>query len=235
MSKLVELPQDIIDNVIAAAGDDTHLLKQCSLVSSSFHLPSRKQLFSTVTIGDDKTKGIHQLLIQNPDIRTYVRAITVIWDEECIDDRTSELLLAILRLPFCCLESFSIVYEDHRRDLAFYLNPEDHVYDLRCDSWDWDRFSSEMKEALSNIILSSTLKTLCLDEITNVPTTLFLQIDHLTTLKLQSLTPNDFVDEYSLTRAASKGVAPAPIASSSHTVIDRCVWRYGEKHVFQSR
>ena len=233
MAKLVELPQDIIDSVIAAVGNDTHLLKQCSLVSSSFHLPSRKQLFCTVTIGNDKTycQGIHQLFVQNPDIRTYVRAITVIWDEECIDDRTSELLLAILRLPFCCLESFSIVYEDHDGDMVTYLNYED--YALRCEPWDWDCFSSEMKVALSNIILSSTLKTLCLDEITNVPTTLFLQIDHLTTLKLQSLTPNDFVDEYSLTRAASKGVAPAPIASSSHTVIDRCVWHYGEGPVFR--
>ena len=42
----MDIPQDIIDNVIAAVGDDTHLLKQCALVflvasSSSPELPSK--------------------------------------------------------------------------------------------------------------------------------------------------------------------------------------------------
>jgi hypothetical protein len=30
MAKSVEIPQDIIDNVIAAVGDDRDLLKQCT-------------------------------------------------------------------------------------------------------------------------------------------------------------------------------------------------------------
>jgi hypothetical protein len=38
----------IIDNVIAAVGDDKHVLKQCALVPSSFLLPSHKQLFSEI-------------------------------------------------------------------------------------------------------------------------------------------------------------------------------------------
>ena len=231
MAKLVEVPQDIIDNIIAAGGEDTDLLKQCSLVSSSFLRPSRKHLFSRITIGSDKTcQGIHQFLIQNPVIQTFVRALTLtestfiqignhIWPKisECqwINHHTS--LLAILRLPFCCLECFSIILREHKLDWYSYY-----------DFLDWNDFSIEMKDALSNIIRSSTLKTLCLNGITNVPTTFLLHIAHLNTLELHSLTPNHFCEENysSLTRAASKAVTPM----ASHTVIDRCVWHYGEKH-----
>ena len=226
----VELPQDIIDNVIAAVGDDTHLLKQCSLVSSSFLRSARKHLFSRITISSVETcDGIHQLLVQNPLIQTFVRAI--ILTESMPRWRVTPKwingtsLLAILRLPFCCLERFSIVLqEDDEYELAFVLSEEYLPSGL--ETWDWNYFSNEMKDALSNIILSSTLKTLCLDGITNVPTTFFLRFAHLSILELHSLTPNDFCDESSLTLAASKGMAPM----ISQTVIDRCVWRYGERH-----
>ena len=209
----MEILQDIIDSVIAAVGDDTHLLKQCCLVSSSFLLPSRKQLFSRarVTIRSEETsKGIHQFLVQNPVIQSYVRAIALIhsspYYSECqwMNDTS---LFAILRLPFCYLECFSII------------SPR--------TSWDWNCFSSEMKDALLNIILSSTLKTLYLGGITNVPITIFLHIAHLTTLELDSISPSDFCDgnSSSLTQAASK---VAPVAS--HTVVDRCVWRFETVH-----
>ena len=228
MTKSVELPQDIIDNVIAAGGDDTDFLKQCSLVSSSFLHPSRKHLFSRITLGSDETcQGIHQFLIQNPVVQTFVRAITLTesmpnWrmTPEWINGTP---LLAILQLPFCCLECFSIVLrEDDEQAMTFWLTE-----DVPPDVWDWNDFSSEMKDALSNIILSSTLKTICLNGIINVPTTFFSRITHLTTLELHSLTPDDFCDENSSTRAASRRVA----RMASHTVIDRCLWRYREEHV----
>ena len=107
------------------------------------------------------------------------------------------------------LECFSI---DVRRN---YWDP---------NPWGWNSFSSDLKDALSNIIHSSTLKTLSLDGITKVQITFFLHIVHLTTLELRFLLPNDFADENSssLTRAASKGVA----SMASHSVIDQCVWRF---------
>ena len=238
MTKLVELPQDIIDNVIAAGSDDTDLLKQCSLVSSSFLHTSRKHLFSRITIGSYKTcQGIHQFLIQNPVVQTFVRAITLTesmpdWPGGiCPPWLNGTSLLAILRLSFCCLECFSIVLREHDDwpDGPIPL----WVEDAPPGYWDWNYFSSEMKDALSNIILSSTLKTICLDGIVNVPTTFFLHITHLTRLELHSLTPNCFYDENSstlpVTRAASKGVRPM----ASHTVIDRCVWRFGEVHAYR--
>ena len=210
MVEYLEIPQDIIDNVIAAVGDDRRLLLQCALVSSSFLLPSRKKLFSRITLSCDQScQGIHQVFVRNPVIRSYVRAITL---TESIWTLASEFpnwiygtsLLAILRLPFCRLEYFSIC--------GGLVN------------WNWNSFSCELKDALSNIIRSSTLKTLSLKGITNVPITLFFHL-HLTTMELY-LSPNDFFfdeNSNSLTRIASKGMTPvAPIAC--HTVIDQCVW-----------
>jgi hypothetical protein len=221
----MEIPQDIIDNVIKAVGDDTHLLKQCAIVSSSFLRPSRKRLFSRISLGsDEKCQGIHQFLVQNPVVQSFVRTITLDgWDlktSKSMKFMNSTSLLAILLLPFCCLERFSIIVYRGDRDW---------------DPWNWNSFSSEMKDAISNIIQSSTLKTLSLKGIFKVPITIFLQTAHFTTLELHSLSPHDFVEENSssesLTWAASKGVAPMP----SHTAIDRCVWRLGQQHVHGTR
>ena len=225
MAKSVEIPQDIIDNIIAAVGDDNHLLKQCGLVSSSFLRTSRKHLFSRITISSDETcVGILQFLVQNPDIQSFVRAITLTesmpkWYTfpEWLNGTS---LLAILRLPFCCLESFSIILREPESDIDGYSEP-----------WDWDYFSSEVNDALSNIVFSSTLKTLCLNGIINVPTTFFFHTAHLTTLELHSLTPNDFCDENysSLTRAVSREVTPM----DPNIVVDRCVWHFGMEHAQQ--
>jgi hypothetical protein len=202
MANSVAIPQDIIDNVIAAVGHDKHVLKQCALVSSSFLLPSRKQLFSEISLrGDQASQRLHQYLVQNPVIQSFVRDITINQEWNTTSELNSTSLLAILRLPFCCLERFSII---------------------SWHPWHWNSFSSEMKDALSNIIHSSTLKTLYLKKVVNVPITLFLGIVHLTKLELDCLSPNDFGGEQSssLTSTALKGVA----TTASHTVIDHCVW-----------
>jgi len=107
----MEIPQDIIDHVIAAVGHDEHLLKQCALVSSSFLRPSRKKLFSQIILSgwDETSQRLHQVLIQNPVIWTFVRSIAI---TQYLEDETSKCqlnsTLAILQLPFCCLERFSI-------------------------------------------------------------------------------------------------------------------------------
>jgi hypothetical protein len=226
MAKSVEIPQDIIDNVIAAVGDDRDLLKQCTLVSSSFLFPSRKQLFSRITLkGDQNCQGIHQFLVQNPVIQSFVRTITLTDHYFLISDMMNPKfpdwingtsLLAILRLPFCRLECFSIRGKRYHASSSSWNKNS-------ISTWNWNGFSSELKDALMNIIHSSTLKTLFLEDIFNVPITLFLHL-HLTTLDL-SLYPNDFYDDFdensnSLIQVASEGVAPI----ASHTVIDRFVW-----------
>ena len=207
MAKSLEIPQDIINSVIAAVGEDTLLLKQCALVSSSFLLPSRKQLFSRITLRNDKTcRGIHQLLVQNPIIQSSVRSINLYmdWDLSGFTLINGTSLPAFLRLPFCCLERFYI-------DLS-----------RAAQSLDWNSFSSELKDALSNIIHSFNLKILSFRGITNVPTTFFLHIVHLTTLELYGVSPIDSGYEISspLIRV-SNGVAP----KTSHVVVDRLIWR----------
>ena len=214
MAKSVEIPQDIIDNVIAAVGDDARLLKQCTLVSSSFLLPCRKQLFSRISLDSNETcQGVQQFLVQNPVIQSFVRSISLKPEHTYSSDMSFEWvngtsLLAILRLPFCRLDFFSInVHREHRWAVETLFT--------------WNSFSSELKDALSNIIHLSTLKTLSLTNITQVPFAFFLHIVHLATLELRSLLPYDFdgKNSSSLIRAALKGV-----------VIDRCVWSFGVEH-----
>jgi len=205
MASSVAIPQDIIDSVVEAVGNDKHVLKKCALVSSSFLRPSRKQLFSEISLRSNRdSKRFHQFLVQNPVIQSFVKNIAIIqhWGSKTSEFQNSTSLLAILRLPFSRLESLSITCA-HR------------------DSWNWNSFSYELKDALSNIIHSPTLKTLYLEGLFNVPITLFLGV-HLTNLELDSLSPNDFDGEQSssLTPAASKGVA----TTASHTVIDQCRW-----------
>jgi hypothetical protein len=215
----MDIPQDIIDNVIAAVGDDTRVLKQCTLVSFSFFHPSRKQLFSRIILRNDQTsQGIHHFLVENPVIQSYVRSITLTDDNDSQEAwrnpkwMNGKSLLAILRLPFCCLECFSI-------DVHPYWAP---------NSYNWnDDFSSDLKDALSNVIHSSILKIISLKGITNVPITVFLHIVHLTTLELHSILPFEFSDQSSSsqTQAASKGVTPM----ASDAVIDQCIWSFGRR------
>jgi hypothetical protein len=140
------------------------------------------------------------LLVEHPVIQSFVKKIAINgdwgWHYKTVDpdlrlNRPS--LIAILRLSFCCLESFSI----------------NMVYPSVLD---WNGCKSELKDALSTIICSSTLKTLRLKRV-SVPITLFHGI-HLTMLELSSLSPNFFDGEQ------SRLLMPA----ASHTVIDQCVW-----------
>ena len=185
----VEIPQDIIDSVIAAVGNDASLLKKCALVSSSFLLPSRKQLFSRFTLKSDQTcQRIHQILVQNPIIQSFVRSISfndVEYENfEWIHGSTS--LLAILRLPFPCLECFSI-----RLGNVWGYDPWNDLWnDLYIQSTrNWDSFSSELKEVLSNIVHLPTLKTLTLKGIPKVPITSFLHSSRMSTLQHWSCIP----------------------------------------------
>ena len=211
MAKL-DIPQDIIDNVIDVVADDTNSLKQCSLVSSSFLLPSRKHLFSRISIrGERSCEGIHQLLLQNPFIQPCVKSITMNFSRyrQWVDNTS---ILVILRLPFCCLERFAIYLP--RNSSHCQWDAMDWNHD--CESWDWNYFGNEFREALGNIMLSSTLKTLSLNGITNLPISFFVYIAPLTTLELDTISPSDFFDD-----SSSLQIHPA-----SNGVIERCVWRF---------
>lgn len=224
MASSAEIPQDIIDNVIAAVGDNRRLLKQCALVSTSFLLPSRKRLFSNIFLTDEletsqKNQNLHQLFVQNPVMQTFVRSIEIDLGFSAsettitMDDTGTPSLLAILRLPFCCLESLSVTSSSS--------------CGLRTAGRRGISLSSELKAALSNIVYSSrsTLKTLHLESVSNVPISLVLDIVHLTELELVSIFPEDFDFDHpsSLIPADSKG-----IATTAYPVIDQCMWYFWE-------
>ena len=199
MANSVAIPQDIIDNIIEALDNDSLLLRTCALVSSSFLLPCRKRLFSSLYLTDDQAcQRLYQFLIENPVVQSFVRSIDIV---SC---RASQFpqwnctsLIAILRLTFCCVESFSI----------YIRNPSN-----------WNDFSSEVKDALSTIIHSSTLQTLDLTQI-NMPITFFQGI-HLAKLVLNFLWLDGKQPSF-LTPAASEGEATA-----SHTVLEECELRF---------
>ena len=195
---MVEIPQDIIDNIIETLAvddyDDGRFLKRCAVVSSSFLLPCRKHLFSKLSLRFDETcQSLHQFLVENPGVLSFVRSIAIKPTYPRQWNRT--WFIAILRLPFRCLESF---YIDNKH---YQLN------------WNKD-FSSELKDALLSIIHSSTLKNFYLENIFRVPTMMFLGIN-LTTLGLTNLLRNNFDD------VQSRVVTSEEVAT---TVVDHCVW-----------
>jgi hypothetical protein len=203
MANSQTIPQEIIDLVIAAIGDDKPSLKQCALVSSQFLPPSRRQLLSEITIrGRRSSEGILLFLSSNAVFPSLVKSLALRGSIGAWLHRRT--LLDILRLQFCCLESFAIDAWDRQ-------------------GWNWNNFSSELRDAFSDIIHSDTLKHLFLGKVVNVPISL-LDTVHLTRLDLYSLSPNDFVGEQSssLTPAASEGVT----GTASHTVIDQCGWYF---------
>jgi hypothetical protein len=217
------IPLDIIENILSEIGDDTPLLQQCSLVSSSFHLFSRKHLFSEVFIKSAQTcRRLHLVLVQNPEIPPLIRKIRIL---DPGNNRSSHVLspemgwingdslFNILQFPFRflrCLE-FSIAKADYTRNL----------YPL-----DWTCLRNELKAALSSIVQLSTLETLSLDGINHLPTTFFLNIARLMTLELTFLSPDLFCDENtsSLTRAASNLNLKEVMSITSQ--VDQCVWRF---------
>ena len=116
-------------------------------------------------------------------------------------------LIAILRLPYSCLESFSIQMSG------------------RHPKWNWNDFSSELKDAISSFIHLPTLQTLSLDNI-DMPITL-LQGIHLTTLELSEISPKGLDAKQSslLTPEGMETTAPQDM------VIDQCLWYFFYKPV----
>ena len=226
---MVTIPQDIIYNIIEEVANldlslganharyNKRLLKKCALVSSSFLLPCRKHLFSRIILWRVRScQRLHKFLVENPVVQSFVRSISISLSfKERLDCPS---LIALLRLPFCCLESFSFYGLMKMRVVVH-----------------WNEFSDELKDALSTVIHSPTLKTLCLEKI-RMPTMLLLGIN-LTKLKLTALKLwlDDFDGKQSgllpVTQATSEGL----VATAPHAVVDHCVWEYVNRLVYGMR
>jgi len=90
----IAIPQEIVDCIIDELhGDDTSL-KNCAMVSRSFHIPSRRSLFSTIYLSSFKeVDQLHELLTSIPQITLDIHTLTVRLSDQVVDSRDQYLVL----------------------------------------------------------------------------------------------------------------------------------------------
>ena len=72
------IPQEVIDNIIDELRGDNTTLKQCTMVSRSFHLPCRGNIFCIVKLDADiEIIRLHHLLASTPRIAGDIRELEV--------------------------------------------------------------------------------------------------------------------------------------------------------------
>jgi len=107
MASSVVIPLDII---VSAIDDHDHRsLKSCALVSSSFLLPCRKRLFSSISLRSERAcQRLHQFLVENPVIQA---------DGRFRVQKSHSSLISDLRL-FYCLKSFYMWHASNWNDFS---------------------------------------------------------------------------------------------------------------------
>ncbi|KAJ7245318.1 hypothetical protein C8J57DRAFT_1362763 [Mycena rebaudengoi] len=72
------LPQDIIDLIVDELAEDERSLKACSLVATTFTIPTRRQLFRVVSLRPlTALQSFSDLLLLSPHIALFVRVLGV--------------------------------------------------------------------------------------------------------------------------------------------------------------
>jgi hypothetical protein len=156
-------PQEIIDKTIDELSDDETTLQQCSTVSRSFHISSRRHLFFSINLFSvQKIVLFHRLLLRTPDIGRNVREIRLTvgdhWggiigsadsERQIVDMEkyvaTSSLLADIF--PFLpCIKSF------------IWLN-----------GVSWNELPSNLRLALVTLFQSPSLTTIDISDVTDFP------------------------------------------------------------------
>jgi hypothetical protein len=168
MVKSLSIPQEIIDSIIGKIDvQDKALLKKCALISHSFLHPSRKQLYSFISLNSGQDcQRLCRMDVQTRYLRLFVKTLHIsdVFAESILNN---EYLLPILRLPLRRLETLSVSSEE-------YYVP-------------WDILTDNMREALWNVIHSSPLTSLTLRSILEVPIDLFLGLTKLHMLDLDDI------------------------------------------------
>ena len=101
----MDIPQDIIDNIIAAVGDVTRLLKQCSLV-----FPSLKQeLRSEAT---NLARGFTKFSSKIQPFHSSVRDITLPEYIDCSDFEILECQWMNSKIPTCHSSTLDLLSRD---------------------------------------------------------------------------------------------------------------------------
>ena len=159
---------DILENVIDHLRGDDSSLKRCSLVSRSFHPPSHRNLFFFIDL--NTTKKIDQLrtlLITSPDIRQYIRQLSVTIRITAPLDVDIEGQVIASLADVCGMLP---VLKDLMWKTSLLLS--------------WDAFSSELQSALVNLFRSPTLTTLRIGELEKFPLSVFHNTSSIKKLEL---------------------------------------------------
>jgi hypothetical protein len=168
--------QELIDVILDELSSDGATLKQCSTVSRSFHLSSRRHLFCFIELNTiQMVIRLHRLLISSPDIVSNIHKLEVglshyqgNTDENGslvgVKDwfRSSTLLANVLEILPCVQ---TLVWRS---------------------SFNWDEVSSELQSALVKLFQSPSITTIDISYVIGLPLSAFHIVSPVKKLELYS-------------------------------------------------
>jgi hypothetical protein len=165
------LAPEILGSVIDQLRGDNATLKECSLVSRSFHPPSRRNLFFFVDLDTtQKVDRLHRLLSTSPEIGLYIRqlAVTFVGKKEWLASNT------ILADIFGMMPGLTALFWGKWRHCL------------------WQELSSELRTALVALFRSS-LTTITIKALDDFPLSILHAVSPLKNLELSyiNLLEND--------------------------------------------
>lgn len=97
MQRLIELPHDLVDDIIWELRNDFAFLQPCSVISHPFLPPIRRRLFSTVSLEHPPDvqrpcQRLYDVLSQSPHLITHIRELHDKEVEWILDEETFPLL-----------------------------------------------------------------------------------------------------------------------------------------------
>jgi hypothetical protein len=207
MASSLSFPQEIVDTIIGTFDvHDRFTLKRCALVSRSFLIPSRKRIFSVLSIrNEQQCQKLYCFLTQNPYIQSSVTSLSI--DAAAAyglrNGIGSEAALPILRLSFRCLRRLSIgAYEPN------YL--------------DWSVLGSDIRNALWDLIHSSPLTSLSLQCILNLPIDLSHGLTRIREIELYDVSLDIFHKEQHKAKTAN-------FLKENNSPIERFTWSFHDR------
>lgn len=180
MSCYSDIPEDIISAILSHLRQDRSTLRTCAITSSIFLFPSRRYLFSDISLsaGSRQCRKLYGLLSSNSHLTVHVRHLTI---KDSQEDNHSDLgwIMSDPTLPLV-LGSLPLLR-------SFYLN---------CVSSDddgavvaWKAFPKGLKSAFLHILQLPTLEKVEFRAL-NIPFSIFGDSPHIKCLHL----PGCFLD-----------------------------------------
>lgn len=163
-TKMPFIPLDIIHCIINEVADH-RTLQRCALVAEPFRSPAQKRIYSSLNLSpstsahDDRIQKLHEIIIRNPLIGTYVQSLFL----DLPTPRTAQSS-PILRL-FPCLRALRVLTK----------RPQ------------WSAYPDEVRADVYHLLQSPNLQELTLQHIDGFPIDLLVQCALLKRLTLKDM------------------------------------------------